>query len=279
MSKHFVINPYQEKLSKEDIFSIDKEREVKKDEHYKNRDNLNEKLSEELIRLNVKHTVGRVIVTLNTDLKNNHTFSDGTKIRLERNWENLDRKHVAPVNAIVVSADGIPTGAEILVHPNASHDVNRIFNLKPLNTSEIASDVKVYSIPVEQCFLWRKDSNEWQPTHGFVIAERIFEPYKGFLTGIEPKQIKNVLYIKTGELKGKVVHTLKACDYQIQYQDTNGQEGLVIRARHYENEYNAEREEMLCINNTMTEQVQNGELLIGYSPTNCRTLNDAICVK
>jgi len=185
MSKYFVIDPYQNKVSKEDIFSIEKEREVRKDEHYKNKDVLNETLSKELLALNVKHTDGRVIVILNTDEKNNHTFEDGTKIRIERNWSNFDRKHVAPVNAIVISAEDIPQGAEVLVHPNSSHDTNRIFNLKSLNSQEIASDVKVYSIPIEECFLWRTDGGEWNPTHGFVIAERVFEPYNGFLTGIK----------------------------------------------------------------------------------------------
>jgi hypothetical protein len=71
---------------------------------------------------------GRVIIKINLESKNTHTFADGTKIRLERQYDNFNMRYVKPVNAEVVSSKYIPEGSEILIHHNATHDTYRLFS-------------------------------------------------------------------------------------------------------------------------------------------------------
>jgi hypothetical protein len=205
----------------------------------------------------------RVIIKVDLESKNSHTFKDGTKIKLERVYDNFNMRYVKPVNATVVAAKDIPEGAEILIHHNATHDTYKLFNyLKP--TAEASSDIQYFSIPIEECFLWRNGQNEaWQPLNNFITGLRIFEPYTGFLEGIPPALIKNKIYITTGELTGKVATTLISSDYEIIYQNDDGTDGRIIRLRYY-NDGN-ERNEIIAIDHSLTDRVLNNEVLIGYS--------------
>lgn len=261
--KHFVFIEDQS-LTKKEIEQIEKTRQKKLRDHAKKIDKLNKKKVKELPDL--KHVFGRVVISIDLEGKNSHTFNDGTKLYIGRQFNNLNRRETEPVNAFVVSGDEIPKGAEILIHPNAIHDSNKIFNF----TSDI-SDVKYYSIPESQCYLWREGEGEWQPLKNFVTAFRVYEEYKGPIVGIENTQIKNVLYITSGHLKGKVVHTLKACDYEIIYMGSKGYEERIIRCRHFENEVN-EREEVVAVDKDLTKKVLNGDLLIGISPSTAKSI-------
>jgi hypothetical protein len=205
----------------------------------------------------------RVIIKVDLESKNSHTFKDGTKIKLERVYDNFNMRYVKPVNATVVAAKDIPEGAEILIHHNATHDTYKLFNyLKP--TAEASSDIQYFSIPIEECFLWRNGQNEaWQPLNNFITGLRIFEPYTGFLEGIPPALIKNKIYITSGELTGKVATTLISSDYEIIYQNDDGTDGRIIRLRYY-NDGN-ERNEIIAIDHSLTDRVLNNEVLIGYS--------------
>jgi hypothetical protein len=109
------------------------------------------------------------------------------------------------------------------------------------------------------------------PLKGFATGLRVFIPYKGVIEGIPNEQIKNVLYITSGEFKGKVVHTLKACDYEIIFIGTKGVEERIIRCRHFEDECN-EREEIVCVDQYLTDKVNKAELLIGISENKSQTL-------
>lgn len=213
----------------------------------------------------------RVIVRVDIEQKNYHTFANGTVIRHERNWDNFDKRHTDQVLGTVISADNIPEGALVLFHHNGTHPVNELFNHESLSGDDIASGIKVFSMPEAECFLWKADG-EWMPTKGFVIGERVFEPYKGVIEGIPPKKLKDTLYIKTGEFKGKVVRTLKASDYEIIFRGESGREEKIIRCRHFEDEYN-EREEIVAIDHWATEMVLKGELLIGKSESDAKPLN------
>ena len=214
---------------------------------------------------------GRVIVKVDLESKNSHTFADGTKIRLERIYDNFNMRYVKPVNAEVINAKEIPDGAEILIHHNATHDTYKIFNyLRP--TTEASSDIQYFSIPIEECFLWRaKDSSTWNPLNNFITGLRIFKPYTGFIEGIKPELVKNKLYITSGELSGKVVTTVISSDYEIIYQDRNGQEGKIIRLRYYPE--GNDRNEVIAIENELTEMVDNGDLFIGYNSSDAQTLD------
>lgn len=222
----------------------------------------------------IKAVTGRVALLVDREQKNWYTFENGTTIRLERDWNNFDRGHTQQVLGTCLDAENIPKGALVLFHFNAIHDVNTVFNHGHLSGEEIASGIKIISIPEWECFLWKMPGEKkWQPMKGFAIAERVFRPYEGLIAGIEPKRIVNVLYIKTGELAGLVCRTLTAADYTIKFRNEAGVDEAIIRVRHFEDEYN-EREELIAIDHNLTEGVNDGKLLVGYSPTECRILNE-----
>lgn len=221
----------------------------------------------------LKTVDGKVIVSVDLEGKNSHTFEDGTKIRLERQYNNLNRRETHPVNAIVVDGEGVVSGSQILIHPNATHDTNRIFNYGALSGAIEGSDVKYFSAPVEQCYAWldESDNNTWKPLKNFDFGFRVYKPYSGPIEGIEPTLIKDVLYVTTGEFKGLVVHTLKACDYEIIFQGIHGREERLIRFRHFP-DIEHEREEIIAVDHHLTKDVEEGKLLIGLSPTTAKKL-------
>jgi hypothetical protein len=218
----------------------------------------------------LKWVQGKVIISVDLESKNSHTFSDGTKIRIERQWNNLNKRETHPVNATVISGEGIKSGSQILIHPNMTHNTYRVFDFAPLSGEIEGNDTKYYSIPSEQCYAWL-DGDTWRPLKGFDFGLRVFMPYEGKLSGIEPSLVSDVLYVTTGEFSGKIVHTLKACDYEIIFQDTNGQEGRLIRFRHFPDEEN-EREEIIAIDDYLTDKLNKGELLVGLTPTKAKTI-------
>ena len=221
--------------------------------------------------MELKAPANRVIIKVDLESKNSHTFKDGTKIKLERQYDNFNMRYVKPVNAEVVNAKDIPEGAEILIHHNSTHDTYKIFNYqKP--TAEASSDVQYFSIPIEECFMWRSEKcSTWNPLNNFITGLRIFEPYTGFLQGIEPSLIKNKLYITSGELSGNVVGTVISSDYEIIYQNDDGTEGKIIRLRYYPE--GNDRNEVISIEHEMTDKVKKGELLVGYSISDAKKLN------
>jgi len=220
--------------------------------------------------MSLKRNEDRIIVKLDLQGKNWHTFANGTVIRLERQWNNLNKRHTEPVNAEVVDGGYIPAGSLILIHHNASHDVYRIFNYQQASGSAEANSVKYYSIPENQCYAWH-DGSTWNPLRGFEFGLRIFKPHEGKLQWVAPKLLKNTLYITSGKLKGKVVHTLKHCDYEIIFQDLNGQENRIVRCRHWEGEEN-EMEEIVAYNPKLTNEVYEEKLMIGIAPSDAKTL-------
>jgi hypothetical protein len=226
--------------------------------------------------MKLKAPSNRVIIKVDLESKNSHTFKDGTKIKLERVYDNFNMRYVKPVNAEVVDAKDIPTGAEILIHHNATHDTYKIFNYQR-PTTEASSDIQYFSIPIEECFMWRKGKGSlWNALNNFVTALRIFKPYKGMLDGIEPELMNNKLYITSGELKGRAVNTVISSDYEIIYQNDDGTEGRIIRLRYYPD--GNDRNEIIAINDNMTELIENGELLVGYNKSDAKQLKKAECL-
>jgi|ERR1039457_460252 hypothetical protein len=224
--------------------------------------------------MGLKHVEGRVIIKIDLEEKNWHTFSNGLRIRRERRYNEFNRRITEPVNATVVSADNIPEGSEILIQFNEICDTNKIFNYQQLSGDEIASSVKYYSINEEQCFLWRENKSEkWKPLKNFATALRVFKPYSGNIAGIKPLQIKDVLYLTSGEFEGYVMNTLKASDYEIIFQTEEGREGRIIRTRHYEGRWH-DREEMAAINYELTDLLLEGKLLIGLETSDAKTIKE-----
>jgi hypothetical protein len=226
--------------------------------------------------MKLKAPSNRVIIKVDLESKNSHTFKDGTKIKLERVYDNFNMRYVKPVNAEVVDAKDIPAGAEILIHHNATHDTYKIFNYQR-PTTEASSDIQYFSIPIEECFMWREGKGSiWNALNNFVTALRIFKPYKGMLQGIEPEVMNNKLYITSGELKGRAVNTVISSDYEIIYQNDDGTEGRIIRLRYFPD--GNDRNEIIAINDNMTELVESGELLVGYNKSDAKQLKEVECL-
>ena len=220
--------------------------------------------------MKLKAPSNRVIIKVDLESKNSHTFKDGTKIKLERVYDNFNMRYVKPVNAEVVNANDIPAGAEILIHHNATHDTYKIFNYQR-PTAEASSDMQYFSIPIEECFMWRTGKgHSWQPLNNFITGLRIFEPYNGVLQGIEHTLVKNKIYVTSGELAGSVVGTVISSDYEIIYQNDDGTEGKIIRLRYYPE--GNDRNEIISIEHEMTDKVINGDLLLGYNPSDATKL-------
>jgi len=244
-------------LTQKDIKSIEKERQKKLKNHSKR---LQEKAKEKVKKeVGLKYVYGRVIISIDLDYKNGHTMENGERLYIGRQYNNLNRRETEPVNAFVISAEYIPSGSEILIHPNAIIESNKLYGFEEDETT-----VRYYSIPEDQCYLWKDEIGDWRPLKGYATGLRLFEEYKGPIVGIEPKKIKNVLYITSGSLKGKVVRTLHASDYEIVFMGDGGQEERVIRCRHYEGEFN-EREEVICVDEKLTQMVEKMELMVGIS--------------
>lgn len=219
------------------------------------------------------HVENRIVVAIDHEKKNWHQFEDGTKIRLERKYDNFNMRIVNPVNAIVVSGENIPEGAEVIVHHNCAHETNLINNFQPLSGSVQASDIKYYSISENEAFAWH-DGNEWQPLKGYAFALRIFKGYKGILQGIEPTLINGILWIITGEYKNKACITLKAADYQLVFQDRNNKEGNIIRLRTEDNPKDQRESEVIAIHNDYTNKVLNGELWVGLTKSDAKPIKE-----
>jgi hypothetical protein len=217
----------------------------------------------------------RVIVKVDLESKNWHSIEgengEKVRLRLERQYDNFNMRHVKPVNGIVVDAKNIPEGAEVLIHHNSTHDTYRIFNYRPL-VEESSSDIKYYSIPEEECFFWREKGSTWNTLNNFITALRIFKPYNGIMLGIEPEKIKDVLYITSGDLAGKAALTLKASDYEIIFQNDDDKEESIIRLRYY-NGYH-ERNEIIAVNNEVTGLIKSGDLLVGINKSDAKKLSE-----
>ena len=225
--------------------------------------------------MNLKHTDGRVVVSIDLQAKNSWTFADGTKIRLERQYNELNRRITEPVNAIIISAENIPTGAEVLVHPNATGEPNRIYDYQKLSGKNEGSDIKYYSITEDMCFAWLNNS-KWDTLPPYETALRIFKPYGGVISGIEPELVKDTLFVTSGKLKGKVVKTIKAADYEIIFQDTNGQEGRICRFRPNGCSRTNREPEAIAILHSETNLVNGGKLLVGLSKSDCKKINELV---
>lgn len=267
MGKHFIFG-YDTPSSSETIAAIqEKEQSVRKVSG-----DLRAKVNEEKISQadNLKHVYGRVVVKIDEQYKNSWKFADGTQIRYERGFNNFNRRQTSPTNAIVISGENIPAGVEILVHPNAVHDSNRIFNYKDSN-----DDIKYYSIHTDMCFAWY-DGERYQPIPPYEFALRVFKPYEGKLEGIQPEQMKDTLYVTSGQLKGKVVSTLKACDYEVVYQNKDLREGNLIRFRPMGDKEKQREEEAVAVLEHVTEKVLQGGYLVGISLSDAKPLQQYV---
>lgn len=219
------------------------------------------------------HVENRIVAKVWLKEKNHHTFSHGLTIRIERQYDNFNRRETEPIQGTIVSAENIPEGALVLFHHNVCDPVNEIMNSGQLSGDEIASQVKYYSIIERECYAWKMPEGEWQPTKGFAFALRIFKPYIGTIQGIEPTLVKQALWMRTGQYKDLAVRTIKAADYEIIFREPEtGREARLIRCRPDGDEIERREEEVIAIDHKMTKQILNGEMFIGLSKSDCKPI-------
>lgn len=223
------------------------------------------------------HIEGRIIIKVDLEGKNWHRMPDGKMIRLERKYDCFDNCYTKPVNGIVVSAEHIPVGSEVIIHHNSTHATNEIFNYHALSGEVEADTVKYYSITTEDAFVYRdKDSDQWNPLPGYDFALRVFRPYFGPLQGIEPELIKNTLLLTTGDFKGLVCHTIKYVDYTMVFQNIDQREHRLIRVRTNGNEKTQREEEISCINHKLTDEYNAGKIYAGLTKSDCKPKNELV---
>lgn len=192
--------------------------------------------------MTLKATKGNVLIKIDLTQKERYRFSNGQEIYISRGHEynlRIDNPNVAEV----IDAENIPTGSLVLIHHNSIQDSYKVFEEK-----------NIYSIPNDMVFLYNFN-DKWIPNEGFVISERIFKPYNGFLIGIEPELVKNRMYIRKGIHSGKAVITLKNCDYEIIY-FIDGKQNHIIRTR---------EREIIGEDLELTQKIKNGEYLTGIT--------------
>jgi hypothetical protein len=224
------------------------------------------------------HVENRIIVSIDHDRKNWHQIEGGPKIRIERRFDNFNERYTKPVNAIVVSSEDISEGTEVIVHHTAIHETNLVNNYKPLSGKDEGSEIKYYSISENEVFAWFNESTEsWQPTKGYDFALRIYEAYKGILEGIEPTLIKQALWITTGEYKNKACVVLQASDYQLIFQGRNDTEVNIIRLRSEDRPKEQRESEIVAIHNNYTEKILRGDLIVGLTKSDAKSINEYIC--
>ncbi len=243
--KYFLVNPTVEHSSKETIQKIANEQIENSAKAWVEREKKADEAMHEECAL--KHVQGRAIIRVNVESKNTTTFAGGLTIRRERRFNNFNFREVNPSNGFIISAENMAKGAEVLFDYTAAHDSNKIFDYKTNS-----NDVVYYSIKEEECYAWRMGKDEWKPTPNYEFGLRVYKPYIGHLVGIQPTFLKDTLYLTTGELRGKVVLTLKGCDYQIRI--------------------NRSRDEIVCVSHILTSKLNNGELLVGLSPNDAKII-------
>jgi hypothetical protein len=266
MSKYFQVSPKVKYQSKQVIETIAENRLIVSAENWNNRERNAEQAMQQ--ECDLKYVHGRVILKIDAEAKNRVTFSNGIVIRRERRFNNFNFREVNPTNAFVVSAENYPTGAEMLIDYTVVHDTYKIFDY-----DSGSHDVVFYSVKESDCFAWRTGKEEWKPTKGFEFGLRVFKPYEGNLVGILPKKLEDVLYCYTGELKGKVLRVLRGADYQMIFTNDEGKEGNIIAFNHSENP-DFEKEVVIAIADDLTEQLNEGKLLIGLTPHDCKKINE-----
>lgn len=216
----------------------------------------------------MKAIKGRVLIKMDTRQKERYDLGNGATLYIEKGYD-FNRRVDKPSMAEIIDGEGLPNGAEILVHHNASEQTYEVSGV--LTQEETIAGYMVFCIPKDMCFCYRQ-KGKWKPCENFVISQRIFKPYKGKLVAIQPKQIKNRLYIVKGgiewdgekqDLSGKVCVVTENSDYEIIFHTKYNKPESVIRTRH---------REILAIDNKLGRDIKGGKYLIGENQKNSKKM-------
>lgn len=220
---------------------------------------------------------GRILVRMDTLQKTRYTMGNGATLQIERGY-NFNRREDYPSLATLIDGDGIPLGAEVLLHHNVSEKTYAVEGEQVLTDEEKRAGIMILSVPEDMCFCYREAGGEWQPYKNFLLTERIFKKYDGWLVGIELEQVKNRMYVVNGfveydgekcDLSGLVVVSTENCDYEIIF-FKNGTEGRLIRTR---------EREILGIDHGLLQEINEGKYLVGVNKSCCRKIKSNAVVK
>lgn len=200
----------------------------------------------------MKPTEGKVVIKIDLKQKEKYRFSNGQAIYISRG-HNYNLREDNPNVAEVIDAAKIPAKSLCLIHHNATQDSYKIFEEKE----------DVFSIPEDMVFLYF-ENGEWKPNENFVISNRIFKPYNGFLIGIDHELVKNRMYIEKGLYEGNVVITSPYCDYEIVF-FIDGVEQHIIRTR---------VRELFGLDKELSDAVKKGEYLVGINSKEAKIINN-----
>jgi hypothetical protein len=211
----------------------------------------------------------RVLIAVDLKYKDRVLLGEsGVVLERPRDYDNLNHRETKISQGWVVNSDYLPIGSEVLVSHNSFHDTNRLFGL---DIEIELLNIGVYAVPKMETYCYKYGSKKWNACEGFLLGMKLFEPYNGIIEGIEPKEIKRTLFVTSDcKLKHKVVDTVNAAVLPIVFNDEDFNEIIINRIRHFPNESDNVREEVLCINQEKTKKVLKGELLIGNNKSDCK---------
>lgn len=215
---------------------------------------------------------GQVLFKVDTRQKETLSLTDDITISISKGYD-FNLRVERSSRGICIDGEGIPEGADICFHHNATDATFQVPPQHFLTQEEVLAGWGVYNADCDSVFIYRVNG-VWHPYKNFLITSRIFKKYVGAMVGVPTEQIKNRLYVVSGtdrieqnisakeykepinDLSGKVIVVTENSDYQIIFHDTDNKEYSVIRTR---------AREVLAIDNELTERVNNGEYLVGIT--------------
>lgn len=221
----------------------------------------------------LRHAPHKVLIEVDITQRNSYRFANGTELVMFPKTDQFDKRFWAATSGIVVSADDMPAGSEVLIEHNSCEPTNAVVEYENANPN-----IKLFSVPEMEVYAWRSPHyNEWVATKYYAIGLHVYKPYKGILQNIKAEVIKNTLLILSGELKDKVVHILKNGEYTIVYQDRNGKPNELLVTFNAPPEEQGDiiidaKQEVIAIDHSLTERWLNGELLAGLTHENAKSI-------
>lgn len=213
----------------------------------------------------------KVLIRIDMTQKEKYSLGNGKTLHWQRGF-NFNLREDRATYGYVVDGNGMKEGTPVLVNYLSTEPSYAADNETILTEEEKKEGFRIRNIEADMIFCYF-DGEKWQPCKGFLITKRIFKPYNGLLVGIEHERIKGRLYVVKGfdeydgevtDLSGKVCCVTPHSDVELIWHDESSRERRLIRTMNREIE---------AIDNDMTEQVKNGELLVGVAHNYCSTLN------
>ncbi len=213
-----------------------------------------------------------ILLKIQTKNKEIYNLTEDAQIEISKGF-NFNRREDYPSYGVVIDAQKIPAGAEVLVHHNSTEEAYRVPDYNFLTEQEKLDGWKVFTIDRDMVFVYRTDGKDWLPCEDFLITKRLFTPYKGKIAGVGNQRVKNRLFVVRGndvwdeketDLTGKVMVVTENSDYEIIFHNHEHREERLIRTRH---------RELQAIDEGLTKKLKKGLVYLGLNETDCKPIN------